>query len=246
MALVRTIGTNALIDLGVLSPGATMTPAQGATVLFHVQNMIDGWAANKLTLSQQLRTTFTMPSGTSTILIGSGLAVDIVAPMFMNSINYVIPGSSPAVEVPIGQMDQDAYAALSIKALESALPIQSFYQTNMDGVSGALFLWPQVSQNVTIAIYTPQAVGVPASLDTDLTGPAGYASAFLYGLEELLLTPFAVSLDSVPMLPALISKSWTNMTRPNIDPGVLSVDAALTIGAGAGYNILSDQMQGSR
>ena len=48
-----------------------------------------------------------------------------------NTLNYLIPGSSPAVEVPIGQMDEDAYAALSIKALPSALPIQSFYQTNL-------------------------------------------------------------------------------------------------------------------
>jgi len=246
MALVRTIATNALIDLGVLRPGSTMDAAQGATALFHVQNMIDAWAANRLPLSQQLRTTFTMPSGDSTIQIGTGFAVPIVRPMFLNSINYVIPGSSPAVEVPIGQMDEDAYANLSIKSLASALPIQSFYQTNMDGVSGTLFLWPQVTQDVTIAIYTPQAVGVPATLDTDLTGPAGYASAFLYGLEELLMTPFAVAADSVPMLPTLAARAWTNMTRPNVEPGVLSVDAALVPMSGSGYNILSDQMNSSR
>lgn len=246
MALVRTIGTNALIDLGVLRPGSTMDAAQGATVLFHVQNMIDGWAANRLTLSRQLRTTFTMPSGDTTIQIGTGLAVDIVRPMSISTINYVNPGSSPGIEVSIGIMDEDAFAAESIKELSSALPLQSFYQTNMDGVSGTLQLWPEVSQDVTIVIYTPQAVGVPTSLDTELIGPPGYASAFLYGLEELLLTPFAVALDSVPLLPGLISKSWTNMTRPNISPGVLSVDAALTIGGSCGYNILSDQIQGSR
>ncbi len=246
MALVRTIGTHALIDLGVLRPGSTMDPSQGATVLYHVQNMIDAWAANRLTLSRQLRTTFTMPSGDSEIQVGSGLAVNIVTPMWINSINYLIPGSSPGVEVPIGQMDEDAFANLSIKELSSALPIQSFYQTNMDGVSGTLFLWPEVDQDVTIAIYTPQAVGVPTSLDTDLTGPAGYAQAFLYGLEELLLTPFSVAMESVPMLPTLAARAWTNMTRPNVMPGVLSVDAALVPMAGGAYNVLSDQTNSSR
>ncbi len=246
MALLRTIGTNALIELGVLRPGSTMDPAQGATVLFHAQGMINAWGANRLTLSSQLRTTFTMPSGDTTIQIGSGLAVNIVMPMFLNTINYLNPGSTPGVEVPIGQMNEDAFAALSIKELSSALPIQSFYQTNMDGVSGTLQLWPEVSQDVEIVIYTPQAVDVPVTLDSVLTGPAGYADAFLYGLAERLLTPFSVKAEDVPLLPTMASRAWDNMTRPNIKPGVLSVDAALVPGGGSGYNILSDQMQSSR
>ena len=249
MALVRDIATDALVELGVLRPGSTMDPSQGSTALSRVQNMIDAWAANRLTLSRQLRTTFTMPSGDTTIQVGTGLAVNIVRPMEINTINYVIPGSSPGIEVPIGMMDEDAFAALSIKELSSALPIQSFYQTNMDGVSGTLQLWPEVNQDVTIVIYTPQAVGVPTSLDTVLVGPPGYADAFMYGLAIRLMTPFGTAADSVPLLigpQGLAARAWDNMTRPNIDPGVLSVDAALTIGASAGYNILSDQIQGSR
>ncbi len=246
MALVRSIITDACVELGVLSPGVTLPPAIAATGLLRTQNMIDAWSANRLTLSRQLRTTFTMPSGDTTIQIGSGLAVDIVVPEWINTINYVNPGSSPGVEVPIGKMDEDAFAALSIKELSSALPIQSFYQTNMDGVSGTLQLWPEISDDVTIVIYTPQGVGVPASLDTDLTGPSGYQDAFMYGLAERLITPLGVDPNAVPLLPGLAARAWTNMTRPNIKPGVLSVDAALVPGGGSGYNILSDQMQGSR
>ncbi len=246
MALVRSIITDACVELGILSPGVTLPPAIASTGLLRVQNMIDAWAANRLTLSRQLRTPFTMPSGDTTIQIGAGLAVDIVVPMSISTINYVNPGSTPGVEVPIGQMDDDAFAALSIKELSSALPIQSFYQTNMDGVSGTLQLWPEVSQDVTIVIYTPQAVGVPASLDTVLVGPPGYADAFMYGLAERLMTPLGVAVEAVPMLSRLAARAWTNMTRPNVSPGVLSVDAALTIGASAGYNVYSDQIQGSR
>jgi hypothetical protein len=44
----------------------------------------------------------------------------------------------------------------------------------------------------------------------------------------------------------LAARAWRNMTRPNTKPGVLSVDAALTIGASSGYNVYSDQIQGSR
>jgi hypothetical protein len=245
MALVRTIITDALVELGVLSPGVTLPPALAATALTRIQNMIDAWSANRLTISTQLRTTFTMPSGDSEILVGAGLAVNIAPPMSINTIAYVIPGSSPAVEVPIGQMDEDAFAAISIKELPSALPLQSFYENDVTGVSGTLFLWPQVTQNVTIAIYTPQSVAIPATLDTDLLGPFGYQDAFMYGLAERLMTPLAVSADSVPLLREMASRAWTTMTRPNIHPGVLSVDAALVPSAG-GYNVLADSWTGSR
>jgi len=249
MALVRDIITDALVELSIVRPGATVAAPLMATGLSRVQGMIDAWAANRQTLARQLRTSFTMPDGDNEITVGSGQAVDIVTPMWINSINYLNPGSTPSVEVPIGQMDEDAFAALSIKELSSALPLQSFYQRNLANAYGTLFLWPQVSQDVTIVIYTPQAIEVPATLDTVLIGPPGYADAFMYGLAERLMTPLAVSAENVPMLlgpEGLAARAWRNMTRPNTKPGVLSVDAALTIGSGAGYNVYSDQIQGSR
>jgi hypothetical protein len=244
MALVRTIVSNALLEIGVNQPGESPAPEIAALGLTWVQRMLDAWAANRLTFSRQLRTSFTMSSGATTILIGTGLAVPIAAPVSLNSINYVIPGSSPEVEAPIGQMDEDAFASLSIKELSSALPLQSFYQMNITGVSGTLQLWPEVSQNVTIVIYTPQAIATPASLATDLVGPQGYADAFHYELAFRLVGPLGVAMP--PTLPQMKAAAWATMTRPNIHPGVLGIDAALTPNVGGGYNVLSDTTNASR
>lgn len=244
MALVRTLIKNAYIEIGVLDPIETPTPAQAATGLYWVQLMIDAWAADRLTLSRQLRTTFTMPSGASTIQIGTGAAVNIDRPVWLDSINYINPGSSPELEVPIGILSKDSYAALSMKALSSALPLQAFYQTNLADALGTLFLWPQVTQNVTIAIYTPQAVGVSTSLNTALIGPPGYLGAFHYQLAQRLCRPSGVATPEG--LDAMAARAWTTMTRPNITPGVLSIDAALVPSSGAGYNVLSDTTNASR
>ena len=243
MATVRDIGTDALIEIGVLEPGDTMSAQQGATVLLRFQNQIDAWAADRLTLSLQLRTTFTLTSGTSSVTLGPSTATVAFAsrPMWLNTVNYLIPGASPAVEVPIGQLDEDAYAALSIKALSSALPIQSFYQTNLTDLNGTLFFWPTVSQNVDIVLYTPQAIGVPASLNTDVVGPAGYQEAFMYDLAWRLCTPFGVA--PPPLLPSMRERAMQTMKRPNVAPGVLGVDPALTGNLSAGYDVLSDQMR---
>lgn len=246
MALVRTIITDACVELGVLAPGVTLPPAIGATGLSRIQGMIDAWGANRLTLSQQLRTTFTMPLNTSTIAVGTGLAVNIVTPVWVNAVNYIIPGTSPELEAPVGLLDDDSYAALSIKSLSSSLPLQAYYQVDIATGLGSLFVWPKVSQNVSMVLYTPQAVGIPASLDTDLVGPPGYRNAFMYELAQRLMTPLGVKAEDVPMLDVLAGRAWTTMTRPNISPGTLSIDAALVPNAGAGYNILTDTTNASR
>jgi hypothetical protein len=234
---VRSIITDALIELGVLEPGDAMTAAQGQTGLRRVQAMIDSWAADRLTLSLQLRTSFTWPASTSEVQIGLGQTVNIDRPMWINTITYVVPGTSPGVEVLIGQMDEDAYASLSIKSLTSALPQQCFYQTNLTNAYGTLFLWPQ-PQSLTVVIYTPQAVSVPATLDSVLQGPPGYQDAFLYQLALRLCSPFGIAVP--PLLPRLATNAFENMKRPNVDPGALSIDAALVPSAGAGYNVLTD------
>lgn len=245
MATVRAIGTDALIEIGVLEPGDTMSAQQGAIVLLRFQNQIDAWAADRLTLSLQQQTTFTLTSGTSTVTVGPTGTVTLAArPTWVDELAYVIPGSSPAVEVPIGLMDDAAYAALSIKELSSALPIQAFYQTNLTDANGTLFFWPKVTQNVDIVVYSPQAVGIPASLNTNVIGPAGYADAFMYDLALRLCTPFGIA--PPPLLPSLRERAMQTMKRPNVQPGVLGVDEALTGVGGSGYNVLSDQIQGSR
>jgi hypothetical protein len=245
MALVSAIIADALIEIGYNYPGETPPPEIQAMALRSLQRMIDGWGADGLTLSRLLRTTFTLPSGTSSITIGpTGTVVLTDRPMSLTAANYVIPGTSPSVESPIGVMDEDAYAAISIKQLSSALPLQCFYQTNLTDANGTLFFWPQVSQDVTIALYTPQPVAMPTTSASVLIGPPGYADAFVYGLAMRLVNPCGVQMPQA--LPLLASRAEMVMKRPNIDPGQLSCDPALVPSGGAGYNILSDTMSSSR
>jgi hypothetical protein len=239
---VRALITDALVEIGVLEPGEQANAGQIMLGLRRVQTMIDTWAADRLTLSLQLQTSFVWPASTSSVLIGPGQIVNIDRPLWINNIAFVIPGSSPAIEVPIGMMDEDAYSALSIKGLPSALPTQSFYQTNLTDTNGTLFLWPQ-PQSLTIVLYTPQAVGVPASLDSVLHGPPGYQDAFLYQLALRLCGPFGVQIP--PLLPRMASAAFENMKKPNIDPGAMSIDPALVPGLGAGWNYLTGNTSSS-
>lgn len=239
MATVRSIGTDALTEIGVLGEGEVMTPAQGALVLLRFQNQIDAWAADRLTLSVQSQVAMTWPASTSTQTIGPGGDINTQRPVWINTLTYVIPGTSPAVESePLGPMDADSYAAQSIKALSSQLPQQYFYQTSIDTVLGSIYLWPQPDQELTMYLYAPQAVGVPTSLNSILLGPPGYQDAFMYDLARRLCRPFGR--PWTPDLEKDATRAMANMKRPNVAPGLLGVDAALTIGSMAGYNVLTD------
>ncbi len=238
MPTVRTIAADALMEIGALGQGETMAAADAALALLRIQTMIDAWAADRLTLSVQSQTEIAWPSATSFQTIGPGGNIDVQRPVWVSQMNYVIPGSSPAVETPMAPMNDDQYAQNTIKLLQSALPQQYYYQTSITTVLGSLYIWPQPTQVVTLMLYAPQAVGVPASLDSVLLGPPGYQQAFMYQLALRLCTPFSRPVPS--LLPSMAAEAYALMKRQNVDPGLLGCDPALIPRGGGGYNVLSD------
>ncbi len=245
MATFRDICTDAMMEIGALGQGETMSAPDAQLCLRYGQRMLDAWAADRLTLSVQSATSITWPSSTSTQTIGPGGDIDVQRPVWINQINYVIPGSSPAVETPMAPMNEDQYSQNTIKLLQSSLPQQYFYQTSIDTVLGTLYIWPEPTQQVTLKLYAPQAVGVPVSLDSILLGPPGYLQAYHYQLALRLMTPFSKRAKDCPLLVGpggFAAMSFANMKRQNVDPGLLGCDPALIPRGSGGYNVLSDSI----
>ena len=241
MATVQAIITDALLEIGVIAANESPDAATTQTALRYFQRQIDSWAADQLTLSVQSRLSISWPGSTSSRTIGpAGADITAQRPMWIEQLNYVVPGSSPAVEVSIGPMDRDSYAQQSIKALTSQYPLAFFYQTAIDTVLGSITLWPVPNQSLTLYLYAPQAVTVPVTISDVLLGPAGYQEAFLYQLAIRLLSPFGKNPQDVPMLPGMAAEAYARMKRPNNDPSLLGVDAALVPSTGGAYNILTD------
>lgn len=243
MALARTIIRDALTEIGVLAEGEAPESAWSTLALRRFQYQIDSWNAEELTLAVQQRESFTLTSGTATITIGESGSPTVNAPRptFLQMVNYVVPGSSPAVEVSLAPMDRDSYAALSIKTLESALPTQYFL--NPTTPNSTIFFWPTVDQDVTIVLYYPLNNTDPATLQTDIIGPPGYQEAFMYQLALRLCTPFGREIPSA--LPEMAANALARMKRPNTQPGLLGVDAAVApFGGGGAYNVIADTYSG--
>jgi len=242
MATARELVIGALTQIGAYAAGETPSAADAQLGLTTLQDQLDSWAADQLAIAVTTTTTFTLLANTSMVTIGTGGTVNAARPTWFTQVNYVIPASTPPVETPMGPMDDDAYANLSIKTLTSNLPTQYYY--NATTPLGTLFFWPTPTQNVQIKLYYDLPVSQPAVLDDDVIGPPGYREAIKYALAVRLAEPFGR-----PVTPTLMEwarVSFATMTRQNNQPGLLGVDSALVpMGGGGAYNVRSDTYTGS-
>lgn len=245
MATALAIITDAMVEIGAYAPGETISNVHQQLGLLRFQNQLNSWQADMLALNVQDRQTFSLTSGTSTFTIGPGGDLNTVRPVFIEGMNYQIPGTTPVTEVPMAPMDDDAYMTLSQKGLSSSLPQMYYYNATFTVAApyGTMFVWPTVTQTVVLALYLPQGVAVPATLTTSVGGPQGYAEAFMYQLALRLCGPMARPIPDG--LPEMAAASYARMRRPNIEPGLLGIDQALVPTYSSAFNVLTGQTSGS-
>jgi hypothetical protein len=243
MPTTRAILTDALLEIGVGSPGEILSADLMDIALRYFQRQLNAWQADELSLAVSNRVTYTLPSGTASSTIGP--TGDIVAqrPVFVNQINYIVPSSIPPVEVPMASMSDQQFQNLTIKSLSSSLPTQYYYQTSITGENGTITWWPVVTQDIDLALYLQAGVAEPTTLQTVITVPPGYTDAFHYDLAVRLCGPLGIQVP--PTLQQMRTQALMTMKRPNVEPGMLGVDQALLGGTGGAYNILSDTTTGS-
>jgi len=241
MAIARSIIFGAFCEIGVYQPNETLTATDAQIGLGRLQMLLDAWAAEQGTLAVFNPQTYTIPAGEFEFTIGAGGDLNTQRPVYVDGMNYVNPGSSPAVEVPMAPMSKEQYMALSIKELSSGLPQEYFY--NPTTPLGTFTIWPVPDQDIDLVVYASLAVAQPATLNATVVGPPGYAEAIHYQLALRLCNPMGRPIPA--NLPQMASSAFLRMQRPNADPGLLGVDAALVPMSGGAFNVLTGNFTGS-
>ncbi len=241
MATALDIISDAMVEIGAYAPGETLAARHEQLGLLRFQNQLNSWQADQLALNLQTPKTYPLTSGTSEFTIGPTGDLVTTRPQFIEGVNYVIPGTTPTTEVPMGPMDDDQFMALSQKTLPSSLP--QMYYLNATMPNATMFVWPQVTQSVQIVIYILQGIDEPAALTSTVTGPQGYAEAFMYQLALRLCGPMYKPVPD--SLSAMAAAAYARMRRPNVEPGLLGVDDALVPTYGGAFNVLTGTTSGS-
>lgn len=190
------LARKALRSIGVVGQGQDLQPADLQAAFELANDMLDGWAVDRLTIFHTPRYVFAATSGkgspTNPYTIGPGGDLDMVRPIFIDRAGYNVLTTNPDFEIPLTiARTADDYADISIKNLASALPLFLYYDPSYPdtGVStglGKIFLYPVPNgqQPIEIVLYVPTPLRQFPDLTTNLSFPPGYADALHYQLAK--------------------------------------------------------------
>ena len=211
----------ALRLLGVLAEGETPSAATSQDALTALNQMIESWNTERLTVFSTQDQVFTWPSGTISRTLGpSG---DFVGnrPVLLDDATYF--KASNGVSYGIKFINQQQYDGIAVKTVTSTFPQVMF--TNMTFPNIEMTIYPKPTQDLEWHFISVEELDNPATLVTNLTFPPGYLRAFVYNLAMEIAPEFGV--EPSPQVQRIAMTSKRNLKRINNPDDVMSMPYAI-------------------
>ena len=216
-------------EFGYLADGEVLTGPEQQDALAVVRRMVDALGADRLMMYRLLRTATALTSGTRDYSIGTGGAINIVRPLWLEMAAYIQDSTATdPIEIPIEVFTDQRWAGVQLKTFDAGDLTGVYYDTRFDSNSrGLLSTYPTINaSNRQLVTYTPEAVTGFTSLTDTYTFPPGYDDLFHYELSYRLQRPFGSPPD--PGLKAQREEAWRRVMMTNVRPAELHCDRALT------------------
>jgi hypothetical protein len=173
VATVLDIVTGALRELGVLAAGEVPSASDAQDCLTSLNNLIDQFATERLTIFGVTRTTWPIVSGTQVYTVGTGGTVNIVRPDYVEHVNYQDTSATPTLEYQMNPLNDDAWSRLPQRTLTNIRPTSWYYDYAYPLAN--LSLWPvPTSATLQGVIYAATAVPEFTALTQSVALPPGY------------------------------------------------------------------------
>lgn len=238
MATASDIITDALLMLGVYSPGQQLAAADAATSLSVLNDMLDSWSNEALTCYATLEQALPLQVGVSRYSIGPGGNLNGPRPLRVldgPGAAYLIDGTGNRYGVDI--IPQDQWNLIGSPQVNSNLPDTAFYDPQFPLGYMNIFPIPNMSYNLYFDSYL--AFTTFTTLAQAVTLPPGYKLALGTNLAVALKPYFTQSkLDDLVLSRASVSKA--NIQRTNLRPNVAVYDPELVSKGASGYNVYTD------
>ena len=219
--------------IGVLAEGETPSAETSQDALTAMNQMIDSWNTERLSVFSTQDQVFTWPAGELSRTMGpSG---DFVGnrPVLLDDATYY---RDPSTNVSYGIkfINQQQYDGIAVKTVTSTYPQVIF--TNMTYPNIEMFVYPRPTRALEWHFISVEELTKPAMLDTELTFPPGYLRAFRYGLACELAPEFGV--EPSPQVQRIAMVSKRNLKRINNPDDIMSMPYSL-IATRQRYNIFA-------
>lgn len=208
--------------LGVLAEGETPSADTANDALVAMNQMIDSWNTERLSVFALQDQVFIWPAGVITRTLGpSG---DFVGnrPILLDDATY-FRDPSTNVSYGIKFINRQQYDGIAVKTVTSTYP-QVVY-TNMTYPDIEMFVYPRPIRDLEWHFVSVEELTAPATLSTDLTFPPGYLRAFRYNLACELAPEFGVEPSRQVQRIAMTSKR--NLKRINNPDDIMSMPYSL-------------------
>lgn len=211
----------ALRLLGVLAEGETPTASMSQDALMAMNQMIESWSIERLSVFCTQDQIFSWPSSEIKRTLGpSGDFVGNRPVLFDDATYFKAPNG---VSYGIKFINQQQYDGIAVKNVTSTYPQVIF--ANMTYPNVEMYVYPMPTQVLEWHFVSVQELDQPATLATSLHFPPGYLRAFTYNLAMEIAPEYGV--EPSPQVQRIAMTSKRDLKRINNPDDVMALPYAL-------------------
>lgn len=212
----------ALRLIGQLAEGEEPSPQAAQDALTAMNQMIDSWNTERLSVFSTQDQIFNWPTDEITRTLGP--TGDFVGnrPVLVDDATYF---RDPQTNVSFGikLINQQQYDGIAVKTVTSTYP--QVMWVNMEYPNISMTIYPKPTRLLEWHFVSVEELTKPAILTTELTFPPGYLRAFKYNLACEIANEFGVEPPGTVQRIAMASKR--NLKRINNPDDIMSLPYAL-------------------
>jgi hypothetical protein len=211
----------ALRLLGVLAEGETPSAATSQDALMALNQMIDSWQTERLSVFSTQDQIFTWPAGLISRTLGPSGDFIGLRPILLDDSTYFRAPTN--VSYGIKFINQQQYNGIAVKTVTSTYP--QVMWVNMTFPNIEMYVYPRPTQDLEFHFVSVQELNNPANLSTVLYYPPGYLRAFTYNLAMEFAPEFGV--EPSPQVQRIAMTSKRDLKRINNPDDVMALPYAL-------------------
>jgi len=223
----------ALRLLGVLAEGETPSAATSQDALAAMQQMIDSWNTERLSVFSTQDQVFSWPPGVYERTLGpTGNFVGNRPILVEDSTYFKDPASG--ISYGLKMINQQQYNGIAVKTVTSTYP--QVMWVNMTYPDITMTVYPVPTKVLEFHIVSVEELTSPVSLFTNLAFPPGYLRAFKYNLACEFAPEFGV--EPSPTVSRVAMTSKRNLKRINNPDDIMSIPYSI-VGTRQRFNIFA-------
>ena len=208
--------------LGVLAEGEVPSAETSQDALRAMNQMIDSWNTERLSVYATQDQIFTWPAGQLSRTLGPSGDFSGNRPVLLDDSTYFRdPGTG--VSYGIKFINQQQYNGIAVKTVTSTYPQVIF--VNMTFPDVEMYIYPRPTRALEWHFISVEELTQPATLATVLHFPPGYLRAFRYNLACEMAPEFGTEPSSQVRRLAMSSKR--NIKRINNPDDIMSIPYSL-------------------